>query len=307
MKAIKLLSIFLLSSLLFTSCVVSNDTYIDDTISLEELISSNDLWYIDYHRTTGTSDVPFMSKAFTVSFLNGRMYANNNIVDIGRTGNGLGIQVGNYDTFSGLLETNHTLDGANDFEVYQNSSNELRIYNPRYNVTYYLIGYQRNNFDYDKLFYDNIEYFLQEYIAWEKTDAIGGTANAFDDENYLQYTPENNTTFYSSHDGFGTNVDNIQWDFSGGYIIDNVQGVDDLKYLTLNYDNGDTEEFDLTVVNDEKISLYHVGSQTTYEYSGRGFIQYLKGGTKSSKPTVRNSGRKRTKITRATKAPRNLK
>mgnify|MGYP006945863108 CR=1 FL=1 len=234
MKAIKLLSIFLLSSLLFTSCVVSNDTYLDDTISLEELVTSHDLWYIDYHRTTGTGDVPFISKAFTVSFLNGRMYANNNIVDIGRTGNGLGIQVGNYDTFNGVLETNHTLDGFVDFDVRQISGNELRIYNPRQNVTYYLIGYQRNNFDYDKLFYDNIEYFLQEYVAWEKTDATGGTTNAFDDENYLQYTPENNTTFYSSHDALGTNVDNIQWDFAGGYIIDNVQGVDDLKYLTLN-------------------------------------------------------------------------
>jgi hypothetical protein len=36
------------------------------------------------------------------------------------------------------------------------------------NTTYYLIGYQRSNFDYDRLFYDNIHYFLQEYKAWEK-------------------------------------------------------------------------------------------------------------------------------------------
>ena len=309
MKSLKLLFAIIITGSLFSACSnVYQDSFEDDYIeaSLEEIVSEYDLWYIDYHRTSGSGDIPYVSRAFTLSFINGTLYANNNIVDIGRTGNGLGIDVGTYNTYNGLLETDHDLDGANDFEVTVISNNEIRLYNRRQNVNYYLIGYQRNNFDYDKLFYDNIEYFLQEYVAWEKTDATGGTTNAFDDENYLQYTPENNTTFYSSHDALGTNVDDIQWDFAGGYIIDNVQGVDDLKYLTLNYDNGDTEEFDLTVVNDEKISLYHVGSQTTYEYSGRGFIQYLRGGTKSTKPAVRNSGRKRTKITRATKAPRNL-
>ncbi len=69
---------------------------------LEEVVAAYDLWYIDYHKTTGTGDIPFLSKAFTVSFLNGQMYANNNIADIGITGNGLGINVGNYDTFNGF-------------------------------------------------------------------------------------------------------------------------------------------------------------------------------------------------------------
>ena len=55
------------------------------------------------------------------------------------------------------------------------------------NTNSYLI----NNFDYDKLFYENIEYFLQEYKAWEKINTTGGTPNAFDTENYLQFTPEN--------------------------------------------------------------------------------------------------------------------
>ena len=306
MKTLKLLSIFLLSSLLFTSCVVTNDTYLDDTsVSLEQLVSDYDLWYIDYNRTNGTGDVPFVSKAFTLSFLNGRLYANNNIADIGITGNGLGILVGNYNTRNGVLETNHELDGFNDFDVHQLSSNEIRIYNPRENVNYYLIGYQRNNFDYDKLFYDNIEYFLQEYIAWEKTEVTGGTPNAFDDENYLAFTPDNITTFYSSHDALGTNIDSIVWDFEGGYQIYDVDGYDDLKVLTLNYDDGDIEEFELSVINDGKVSLYHIDSDTTYGFSGRGFIQYLKGG--EAKKAVRNSGRKRTKVIREKKIRRNLK
>ncbi|WGH74632.1 hypothetical protein P8625_11085 [Tenacibaculum tangerinum] len=298
MKRIKLLLLLLISGVTFTSCVVRNEI-VEDSFALNQYISSYDLWYIDYHRTTGSGDVPFLSRAFTISFINGTMYANNNIVDIGKTGNGLGIAVGNYRTYGTILEARHDIDGYYEFDIVQLSNNEIRIDDLSQNVSYYLIGYQRNTFDYDMLFYDNIEYFLQEFVAWERTDASGGTPNPFDEEHYLQFTPENNVTFYSSHDPFGTDVDYINWDYVGGYIVRDVQGVEDLKYLTLNYDNGDTEEFDLTVINDETIELYHVGSETTYVFSGRGFIQYLKGEKISTtKPAGKNSGRKRTKIKR---------
>lgn len=300
MKRIKLLLVLLVSSVTLTSCVVTND-FVDDSETLHQYISSYDLWYVDYHRTTGSGDVPFLSRAFTISFLNGTMYANNNIVDIGHTGNGLGIAVGNYNTIGTVLETRHDIDGRYDFDVVQLSSNEIRIDDLSQNVSYYLIGYQRNSFDYDKLFYDNIEYFLQEFEAWERTDEAGGTPNPFDNENFLRFTPENDVTFYSSHDPFGTDIARISWDYIGGYIVKNVAGEDNLKYLTLNYDNGDTEEFDLIVINDETIELYHVNSNRTYVFSGRGFIQYKKGEkTSSTRPAVRNNGRKRTKIERET-------
>jgi hypothetical protein len=306
MKSLKLLFTILITGSLLSSCSVVFEDAIEQQISLEEVVSGYDLWYIDYHRTTGTGEIPFLSKAFTVSFLNGNMYANNNIADIGRTGNGLGILVGGYNTFNGYLDTNHNLDGRNSFDVYEISGNEIEIYDNYNNVTYYLVGYQRNNFDYDKLFYENIEYFLQEYVAWEKTATTGGVTNAFDDENYLQFTPENTTTFYSSHDDFGTNIDIILWKFVGDYTIYDVNGYEDLKILTLNYDGGDIEEFELSVINDEKVRLYHVSSETTYDFSGRGFVQYLKAG-KSSKVTVRNTDRKRTKVVREKKNRRNLK
>lgn len=302
MKSIKLLFAIFFVGIFFQSC----ETRFEDEISLEELISGYDVWYVDYHSTSGSGDIPFVSRAFTLSFRNGILYANNNIVDIGRTGNGLGIAVGDYNTYNGYLEVFHDIDGNNDFEVTQIADNEIRIYNPRENVSYYLIGYQRNNFDYDRLFYDNIEYFLQEYIAWEKVNVIGGVANAFDDENYLQFTPENNTTFYASHDAIGTNTNNLLWDFSGNYEVYDVQGYSDLKILTLNYDSGDTEEFELSVINDEKIRLYHVGSATTYDFLGRGFVQYLKG-KKIGESTVRNSNRKRTKIQREKRIRKVLK
>ena len=303
MKSVKLLLILIVTGSFFNSCTLEDIIY---DVPLEEVVTEYDLWYVDYHRTTGSGDIPFLAKAFTVSFFNGQMYANNNIADIGFTGNGLGIKVGNYDTYNGYLEAFHNQDGRFDFDVIQISGNEIRIDDNYNDVSYYLIGYNRNNFDYDKLFYENIEYFLQEYVAWEKTNtSVTGLNNPFDQENFLQFTPENNTTFYSSKDSFGTDIDVIDWSFIGNYQVFDVQDYEDLKILTLNYDNGDNEEFELSVDNDSKISLYHISSETTYKFVGRGFIQYLKGG--KSKPSVRNSGRKRTKIIRETKVRRNLK
>ncbi|MDY0780442.1 hypothetical protein [Tenacibaculum sp. IB213877] len=302
MKALKLLFLTLITGTMLTSCVRVDDTIIvDDYVSLEEVVSNYDLWYIDYHSTTGTGDVPYLSKAFTVSFINGRLYANNNIADIGITGNGLGIVVGEYNTYNGILETHHDLDGYFDFEVEINRrvSNEITIHDIHQNVSYHLIGYQRNNFDYDKLFYENIEYFLQEYIAWERTDTVGGTPNVFDEERYLQFTPENNTTFYSSSDSFGTNIELINWDFVGSYSVYDYTSANNVKLLTLYYDGGDKEEFELRVLNDQNIELYHINSGTTYVYTGKGFVQYLKSeNALTAKPPVRNSGRKRTKIIR---------
>jgi hypothetical protein len=310
MKAIKLLLTIIITGALLSSCTVFiEDDIIVDQITLEDVVTDYDLWYVDYHRTTGSGDIPYVSKAFTLSFLNGTLYANNNIADIGKTGNGFGIDVGTYNTFNGLLETDHDLDGANDFEVEIVSNNEIRLYNYRQNINYYLVGYQLNQFDYDKLFYENIEYFLQEYVGWEKRNTIGGVPNAFDDENFLAFTPENITTFYSSQDNFGTQIDYINWSFVGGYKIYDVAGYEDLKILTLNYDGGDIEEFELSVINDRKIQLYNIDSETTYVFSGKGFVQYLKGGKskKEAKEIVRNDNRKRTKIIRKIKDRRNLK
>ncbi len=310
MKTLKLLLTIIITGTFLSSCTtILEDSYNGYEPTLEDVVSEYDLWYVDYHRTSGDGDVPYVSRAFTLSFINGILYANNNIADIGKTGNGLGIDVGTYDTYTGLLETNHDIDGANDFDVTILSDNEIRLYNYRENVNYYLIGYNTNNFDYDQLFYENIEYFLQEYNAWERVDALGGVSNTFDDENYLAFTPENITTFYSSQDNFGTNVDSIDWSYVGGYEVYDVTGYEDLKILTLNYDGGDIEEFEMSVINDSKIRLYHISSDTTYDFSGRGFVQYLKGekNVKVATPTVRNSSRKRTKVIRKTKIRRNLK
>ena len=301
MRTLKFQFLTILFGLLLGSCTIFVDDTIEDTVSLDELIASYDLWYVDIHRTSGTGNVPFVSRAFTLSFVNGILYANNNISGIGFTGNGLGIPVGNYGTFGDVLETFHDIDGIHDFIVTQLSLNEIRIYDSFANVSYYLIGYQRENFDYDMLFYDNIEYFLQEFDAWERTGINSINPIIFDDEHYLQFTPENNTTFYSSQDDFGINIADILWDYTGTYEVFDVLGFDDLKILTLNYDSGDTEEFELSVLNDDKIRLFHLVSETTYDFNGRGFVQF-KNNQEKVQSGVRNNGRKRTKVIRKVKA-----
>lgn len=304
MKTLKLLIGFILIGVFTTSCIVE-DGFADpiDSISLETLITDYDLWYVDYHSTTGSGDVPFMSIAFTLTFSNGNLYANNNMVDIGVTGNGYGIEIGHYNTYNTTLEIDHALDGANDFEVIQTSGNGLKLVSLNTNVTYYLEGYFKSSFDYDQIFYENIEYFLQEYVGWEKTFASDtGVLNEFDNENYLAFTPENLTTFYSSEDDFGMNIDLINWDYVGGYEVFDVEGYENLKILTLDYDTGGNEEFELVVLNDGQVELYHVDSDTIYEFTGREFLQFLKeSSTKNEVDILSIEGRKRTKVERKTK------
>ena len=102
-------------------------------------------------------------------FLNGNLYANNNLVGFGERGNGFGIAIGEYDTAGIVLDIFHDLDGHQRFEVYQESVSSIEFYNPANNTSYFLDGYQRNEFDYDAVFFENIDYFLQEYKTWENT------------------------------------------------------------------------------------------------------------------------------------------
>ena len=276
----KLLTGFALATLLFTSChvdVIDEDYHEVPSVSLNQLLNSYDLWYVDINETVGYGQTPFLQKAFTVSFLNGNVYANNNLVGFGSQGNGLGISIGYYDTYDMILDLNHTVDGFSTFDVYQIDSNTIELYNPNNDTSYFLDGYQRSNFDYDFVFYDNIHYFMQEYEAWEKTyTSMVGALNEFDNENFLQFLAGgNDSTFRSSQDNIGTNVNNVYWDFVGDYGIGDISGEMYLKTLTLDYDYFDNEIFELNVISDGLIELYHSTSGTYYEFEGRGYIQYL--------------------------------
>lgn len=280
MKTLKLLSAFALTATLFTSCYREDVIVVDPTpqISLNQLLSSYELWYIDINETLGFGQTPFMEIAFTVSFRNGVFYANNNLVGFGSQGNGFGIPVGNYDAYDMILDVYHDIDGYNTFDVYQINNNTIELYNPFNDTSYFLRGYQRTNFDYDFVFYDNIHYFLQEYQAWEKTYTSNfGALNEFDNENYLQFlSGGNDSTFRSSQDFGIANPNTIFWDYTGIYGVQNIPGNLYLKTLTLDYDYFDNEFFELSVINDGTIELYHNASGTIYEFSGRGYIQFMR-------------------------------
>ena len=263
-----------------------------ETVVLEEppvlntdaVLQSYDLWYVDINATRGNGEVPFLQLAFTVSFVNGVFYANNNIVGIGKTGDGFGLDVGIYNPLGGAVEVDHDVDGRWLLEVYAPNRNTLELYDPRSDTSYFLIGYQRNTFDYDRVFYDNINYFIQEYGAWEKTfTSEEGAINDFDNENYLQFLPD---FFRSSVDAPGISLGQLQWDFEGNYQVYDVQNDPTLKTLTLDYDFMGNDYFELYVLNDRTIELYHPSSGTVYEFTGRGYQQYLKSG-KASTPKKR--------------------
>ena len=283
MKTIKLLSAIILFSTTLSSCyteVLVEDPIINEPpgISLNQLLSSYELWYVNINETTGNGEVPFLQRAFTVSFINGVLYANNNISGIGTNGNGYGIDVGVYNTDFDFVDIDHDIDGFYPLRVFQIGANRIRLHDNATNTSYFLTGYQRSNFDYDFVFYDNIHYLLQEFTAWKKIfTSQEGVLNEFDNENFLTFLAGgNDDTFLSSTDPLNTPVADLIYDYEGFYTVYDVPGDPYSKVLTLDYDYLDNEYFELSVINDETISLFHPDSGTTYEFQGRGYIQYLR-------------------------------
>ena len=186
----------LLNSSCYTEVILEDEIIVESAFNTDQALQSYDLWYVDINATTGNAEIPFLQRAFTFSFVNGVVFANNNIVGIGKTGNGLGIDVGSYGTFSGVVDIAHDIDGAWTFDVYAVNNRRLELYNRRTNTSYSLDGYQTREFDYDRLFYENIHYLLQEFNAWEKTFTSElGAINDFDEENFLRFFGDNGGFF----------------------------------------------------------------------------------------------------------------
>jgi hypothetical protein len=283
MKSVKLLLLGLIAIFTMQSCVVveDDDFYndFDNGITLPQLMEQYDLWYVDYNRTTGTGNIPFMSRAFTLSFLNGELFANNNLAGFGYTGNGFGRSVGLYDYSRYSILVSHDQFGNYEMEVEQLGPNEIKVFSRSLNVAYYLYGYSRSSFDYDRVFYDNIHYFLQEYGAWEKVyTSQAGNPNPFDQENSLQFLAGGNDDTFRSSQDYGLPLNQIYWDYTGDYNVQHVANNFYMKRLNLYYNNNDFETFNVTILNDGKIRLYHISSGTTYEFIGRSFIQYRTNG-----------------------------
>jgi len=142
MKTLKLFTGFALVATLLTSCYT--DVLVDDfddtqQISLNQLLNSYELWYVDINATIGTGETPFLQKAFTLSFRNGNVYANNNLVGIGSQGDGFGVSVGYYDAYDMILDVYHDIDGYETFDIFQINNNTIELYNP-FNDTSYFLG-----------------------------------------------------------------------------------------------------------------------------------------------------------------------
>ncbi|MGB3144585.1 MAG: nicotinic acid mononucleotide adenyltransferase, partial [Maribacter sp.] len=153
MKTIKLLSGYFLLATLLVSCyadVIIEDEFIEESaFNTDQVLQSYDLWYVDINATRGGGEVPFLQRAFTISFDRGVIYANNNIVGIGKNGNGFGIDVGTYGTLRGIVDIRHDVDGLWALEVFAINANTLELYDASSDTSYFLKGYQINNFDYD--------------------------------------------------------------------------------------------------------------------------------------------------------------
>ena len=273
--------ILLVVSLGLSSCNLTyrNDTLDEPGIGLTDILQSYDLWYVDIDQTTGPGNISFVSKAFTISFLpDYEVYANNNIAGLGLTGNGYGISIGTFRAYDreGILSITDDIDGTYDFEVKQIDNYTIRLTNRAVNVSYLLTGYQKNEFDYDGLFYDNITYFLQEYEAWTKTDAeIVSPSAPFVFENHLRFFVSGNTNVFESSES-RTNIPTgqIYWDYSGAYDVLNTSQ-ENRKELLLYYDiNNEQETFILKILDDQNIQLHNTQTDNIYWLTGRGYIQY---------------------------------
>lgn len=256
--------IFLIASVFMAaSCSVSEDYQ----MTLDEKLHQYDLWFINKQESQGVL-IPFFEKSFTVSFSRGILYANINLVGIGNRANGIGFSSGYY-TADDIFLRIHYKDQSYSFEVQQVGNNRIVLHDQFSNAKYVLEGYQRNNFDYNRVFRENLRLFLQEYEAWEKIDQRGGNPNPFDGENYLRFIPEGGDRFFfASQSPKGLMLPSIYWNYKDNYSVEN-------QILTLIFE-GTAQRFQIHLIDDATLELTHLNSGTIYVFRGVGNIIFTK-------------------------------
>lgn len=261
----RVLQYILILSVFFGSCSPV-DIIEERPLTMNELLHKYDVWFVNVEKTGGNTRIPFLQKAFTLTFDGRNLLANNNLVGLGEVGNGYGDHIAHFYTDDPFLRIHHA-SGSFRFRVTQVSDNQIDLYDTRSDAIYRLEGHHRRNFDYDRLFYDNIDYFLQEYGSWRKESTNGGNHNVFDDENSLQ--------FYSLDGDFVFESKGVQF-YRGLYKVENTSRLN-IKLLTLDYGRGNgVEQFELRILSDNRIELYHLRSNTTYTFVGIDNIIYKK-------------------------------
>lgn len=269
MKRLLLLNLFVV--FFISSCSVRDD-YDENQLTLDEFLHSYDLWMVNVNATRGNDRIPFLQKAFTLTFSGNTLLSNNNLVGIGSIGGGYGRTIGQFYASDTQITVHHDQDGAYRFRVEQVSVDEIDLYDLNSDAVYRLEGYHKYNFNYDRLFFDNLRYFLQEYTNWEKTyTSQQGAVNPFDEENFLRFFSLGGDYVFETKDYLSRPMPLYQ----GIYTIDNINNVSDVKLLSLHYPNG-IEQFEIKVLNDREIELFHINSRTIYRFSGTRNIIYKK-------------------------------
>lgn len=255
-----------------SSCSVRDDYYEENQLTLGEFLHSYDLWMVNVNATRGHERIPFLQKAFTLTFSRNTLLSNNNLVGIGSVGGGYGRAIGQFYTSEAHLTVRHDQDGSYRFRIVQVSADEIDLYDLDSDAVYRLEGYNKRNFNYDKLFFDNLRYFLQEYTHWEKVyTSQQGAINPFDEENFLRFFSLNGDYIFETKDYLNRPTPLYQ----GLYAIDDIRNVSDVKLLKLYYPNG-VEQFEIKVLNDGEIELFHLNSRTVYHFRGIRNIIYKK-------------------------------
>lgn len=271
----KLLLLFLITIL-----VGCNHFYEPDVIvvnqrpvreSTSQKVFSQDLWIL---QESNGAVVPFIDRAFTISMSGGDLYANNNIFRLGAIGDGYGDRIGSVSFYKDLLELNHQQEGLFAFYVDRINVNTIRLTEIDTGVFYVFTGYRLNHFNFDQLFFENLEFLLQEFQAWENTQTLNGVSNRFDQENYIQFQP--NGVFRTSIDPNGLSIDRVLWKYTGTYQVETIPNNLEQKRLFLSYADGSRESFLIKVNQDYEVSLCHDQSRTDYVFTGRKNIIYNK-------------------------------
>lgn len=268
-----------LLSLLFSIIILSSCSSDDDNAtnqpqsnSIEELLGSYDLWYVEPDQYT--SDFELGQEAITFSFVENQLYANKNLIGFDPE------LIGNEESTYTVEQTGNnasiTIDDTS-FTVFGVSGNSLKLVNSYDNSTaFYITGYAANDFPLDDIFYERMAHFFNEYKFWQKT----ATENPDDNEgnfatlNYIEFSEVRN--FRSSEDTEDLTYDQINWQYQGSYRLttENSEEEPISNELIFIYHTDENEEeiandtLKVNVLNENRIQLSEPDLNIHYTFEG---------------------------------------
>ena len=264
----------LFSIIVLTSCGSDDDSNTpSQSKSIEELLESYDLWYVEPDQPS--SDFDLGQDAITFSFVNNELYANKNLV-------------GFDPSTMGNIETTYTVEqeGSNasitiddtEFTIFGVNGNSVKLVNSYDNTTaFYITGYTTEDFpSLEILYYERMPHFFNEYQFWQKTLTENPDENDgdFSTINYVEFF--GGRSFRSSEDVEGLTYDEINWEYEGSYRLTTEYGeeesISNELIFIYNTDEGEEEipndTLKVNVVDESKIQFSEPGLNINYTFEG---------------------------------------